>query len=407
MSRLRPTLPLLLLGALMLRTPVLAGPRYATSDSDSEQRSEAYRDAQRALEKRDWDEASRIFGKIASGSSSETDAALYWKAYADWKQKRKKESLEGLRRLLSAYPSSAWVDDAQALEVEIRENSGAARNPDADNEELKLYALDALMQMESEKAVPVLEKIVAGNSSQRLKQRALFVLSQSDSPRAREILVRTAKTGQPIALRCEAVKTLGIAGEREDIAALASIGRDASQPVEVRAAVVEAYIISSRPDNLLAIAKSDPDPRIRAKAIDALGATGAWPLLRQLWSTEKDPVIRGKLLEAFGIAGDTETLAKAARESTDPRLRRKAIEGLGILDSPEVDDLLRQLYREFSDPNDKRKVVESLMVRGDSKTLLELFRAEKDPAMKRIILQQLSVMDDPEATRAILDVLGE
>ena len=45
--------------------------------------------------------------------------------------------------------------------------------------------------------------------------------------------------------------------------------------------------------------------------------------------------------------------------------------------------------------------------RDGPKTLIELFRAEKDPVMKKAIVQQLSVMDDPDATRAILDVLGD
>jgi hypothetical protein len=407
MSRFRSKIALTLLLATPLATPAFAGPHDATSDSASEQRSDAYRLGQRALASQNWVDASLIFGKIAAGAGPETDAALYWKAYADWKQKLKKESLDGLRQLLSAYPQSAWADDAKALELEIRDGKAAKSTPDANNEELKLYALDGLMQVDPEKAVPVLEKLLAGNSSPRIKERALFVLSQSDSPRAREILLRTAKTGQPIALRCEAVKTLGIAGEPDDIAALAAIARDTAAPPEVREAVVEAYLIADRPEELFAIAKSDPDPRIRAKAIDALGANDALPSLRQLWSTEKDPALRAKLLEAFGIAGDVDTLAKVARESSDPQLRRKAIEGLAISDNPAANKALRQMYGEFSSPDDKRKVVEALMIQGDAKTLLELFRAEKDPNLKKIILQQLSVMDDPDATRAILEVLGE
>lgn len=396
MSRPRTTLTLALLLISTLGTPALA-----------EKRSDAYRDGQRAVERQEWDEASRIFGKLASKSSDETDAALYWKAYADWKQKLKQESLEGLRQLLSAYPQSAWADDARALELEIRGGKKARTSPDAEDEELKLYALDGLMQVEPEKAVPVLEKLLAGNSSSRIKERALFVLSQSDSPRAREILLRIAKTGQPIGLRCEAVKTLGIAGEPDDIAALALIARDKDAPPEVRDAVIEAYLIANRHDELLGIAKSDPDPRIRAKAIDALGASDALPSLRQLWSTEKDPAIRAKLLEAFGVAGDVDTLAKVARESSDPQVRRKAIEGLGISNSPEAGKALRQMYGEFSGTDDKRKVVEALMIQNDAKTLLELFRSEKDPVMKKAILQQLAVMHDPDATRAILDVLGD
>ena len=396
MSRFPTTLAIALLFVFSMPAPARA-----------EQHSEAYREGQRALESEEWDEASRLFGKLASGSSDETDAALYWKAYADWKQKLKKESVEGLQHLLSAYPRSAWADDARALELEIRGGKGAKGTPNAEDDELKLYALDGLMQVEPEQAVPVLEKLLAGNSSQRIKERALFVLSQSDSPRAREILLRTAKTGQPIRLRCEAVKTLGIAGEPEDIEALGVIARDTGVPLEVREAVIDAYLIADRSDELLGIARSDPDPRIRAKAIDALGATDALPSLRQLWNTEKDPMIRAKLLEAFGIAGDVETLAKAARESSDPQIRRKAIEGLAISNSPAAAKELRRMYGEFSSQDDKRKVVEAFMIQGDAKTLIELFRAEKDPGMKKFILQQLSVMDNSEATRAILDVLGE
>ena len=405
---------LVLAGALA--TPVLAGPRYATADAGSERRSETYREGQRALERREWSEASRLFGKLASKSSSETDAALYWKAYADWKQRLKQDSLEGIHRLLSAYPKSAWADDARALELSIRDGkpgAAASSEDDEDNEsneddeELKLYALDGLMQMDADKAVPVLERLLARNSSPRLKERALFVLSQSDSPRAREVVIRTAKTGQPVALRVAAVRTLGQAGEPDEIAALAGIAKDREAPLEVREAVVEAYLIADRPDELLALAKLDPDPRIRSKAIDALGAIDALPALRQLWSTEKDPALRGKLLEGFGVAGDVDTLAKVARESADPEIRRKAIHGLGICDGEPAGRELRRLYAELSHPDDRRSVLEALMIRGDAKTLLDLFRAERDPAMKKAILQQLSVMDDPEATRAILEVLGE
>ena len=396
----RPRTTFVLLLVLLFGLPLAA--------REESRRSEAYREGQRALENEDWEQASRIYGKLAGAAGDETDAALYWKAYADWKRKLKKESLEGISRLLSTYPESSWADDAKALELEIRDGKTAKRAVSTeDDEELKLYALDSLMHMEPAQAIPALEKVLAGNGSRRLKERALFVLSQSDSPRAREIVVRVAKTGQPIELRREAVRTLGIAGEPEDIAALAGIARDAGAPPEVREAVVEAYLISGRSEELVTLATTDPDPNIRRKAIEALGASGELPALRQLWKTEKDPALRAKLLEAFGVAGDVDTLAKAARESTDPRLRRKAIEGIGITSGPEASRVLRQLYAEFSAPEDKRKVVEALMVNGDAKVLIEMFRAEKDPAMKKVILQNLTVMDDEEVTRIMLDILGD
>jgi hypothetical protein len=68
------------------------------------------------------------------------------------------------------------------LEQEIRGGGDRPAATSEDDEELKLYALDSLMQAEPEQAVPVLERLLAGNASSRLKERALFVLSQSDSP---------------------------------------------------------------------------------------------------------------------------------------------------------------------------------------------------------------------------------
>ncbi len=384
----------------------LAAACMAIADADS--RSSAYREAQQAIEDEDWTEASRLFGKLASGSTGEADAALYWKAYADYKRHEKQQALQGLDRLLKDHPKSSWADDAKILQQDIRGKGHAAPAPSAsskknEDEELKLYALDSLMQMDSAQAVPVLERILgSASSSARLKERALFVLSQSDSPKAREILLRTARSGQPVELRKTAIRTLGIAGMTDELKALAG---DTHAPPEVREAVIEAYLIAGESDALLQIARSDPDARMRARAIQTLGAMGEVASLRQLWSTERDPEIREELLRSFGIAGDVESLTKAARDK-DPDIREKAIQGLGI-SGPEARDELRKLYAEFQDADDKREVAQAFMVQGDAKSLIELFRAERDPAMKKVIVQQLSVMDDPEANRLLLDLLGD
>src|SRR5262245_44848235 len=126
MSRARCGIVLACFLASSLTVPALAGARYATADGGSERRSDAYREGQRALERENWDEASRIYAKLVSQASDETDAALYWKAYADWKRMQKKDAIEGLRKLYSSYPKSAWIDDAKALELEMREGQPAA-----------------------------------------------------------------------------------------------------------------------------------------------------------------------------------------------------------------------------------------------------------------------------------------
>ena len=377
------------------------------ADPAVEGASERYREGQRALDEERWGDAAKAFEAVVAAGGPDADAGLYWKAYSDWKRQAKKDALESLRQLLSSHPDSAWADDARALELEIRgRTSGTLDAGRVEDEELKLYALDALMQVEPEKAVPVLERILAGRQSLQLKKRALFVLSQSGSPRAREILLATARTGNPVELRVEAVRSLAIAGEDEDIATLAQIARDSAAPREVRRAVVEAYLIADRQAELAALARTDPDPEVREKAIEALGAMEALPELRELWNTEKDPDVRRKLLEAFGIAGDVPTLARAARDS-DRDVRRKAIEGLAIADSPESNRALRDLYHTLSDVDDRRKVLEAFMIQDDAETLIALFRSEKDPDLRKTIVQQLSMLDDPKATELLMDLLED
>ncbi|MBP1642217.1 MAG: hypothetical protein H6Q03_886 [Acidobacteria bacterium] len=386
--------------------PAAAGARFATSDPQAAERGESYREGQRALEEQRWDAAARAFAAAAAAGGPDVDAALYWKAYADWKGKRRKEALDAIRTLLAGHPQSSWADDARALELEIHGGAGADPAAVADDE-LKLYALDALMQVEPARALPVLERILAGDSSLQLKQRALFVLSQSEEPRAREILVGVARTGEPVELRREAVRTLGIAGDAQDLDALAELARDARAPRAVRDAVVEAYLISGRTEELAELARRDADPAVRRKAIEALGALEAQPELRELWATEKDPQLRRKLLEAFAIAGDVGTLARIAREADAAELRAKAIEGLAIAGTPEAAGQLRALYGELADPELKHKVLEAFLIQGDARTLIELFRAEQDPRLKREIVQLLSVMDDPQASELLLSILGE
>jgi HEAT repeat protein len=129
--------------------------------------------------------------------------------------------------------------------------------------------------------------------------------------------------------------------------------------------------------------------------------------LRQLWDTERDPRLRAKLLDAFGIAGDVQLLARIAASESDPTLRRKAIDGLGIADTDEAARTLTELYGKLTDVADRRKVLDAFLIQDNARALIELFRREKDPALKRSIVQHLGMMDDPEATELLLELLGE
>ena len=69
--------------------------------------------------------------------------------------------------------SSRWAKDSKALEIEVRQSSGQPVTPESQNdEELKLIALRALMNSDAERAMPIIEQMLAGPNSPKVKDRA-------------------------------------------------------------------------------------------------------------------------------------------------------------------------------------------------------------------------------------------
>ena len=106
---------------------------------------------------------------------------------------------------------SRWLNDARALELQVRQRAGQPVSPDQQNDDdLKLLAIQGLQQMDPAQGVPLLEKILQGNQSPRLKERALFVLAQSGSPRAQQVLTGIAKGNANPDLQRKAIQYLGM-----------------------------------------------------------------------------------------------------------------------------------------------------------------------------------------------------
>src|SRR5262249_2277629 len=132
---------------------------------------------------------------------------------------RAQEALETIAELRKKSPNSKWAQDAGALEAQIRPQSVAvqpsgdtgkpARNED---EEMKLVALNALMNSEGgeDRAIPLLEKFLANNQSKRLRERALFVLGQSENPKAIDLITRIAKGEIYPELQTKAINQIGV-----------------------------------------------------------------------------------------------------------------------------------------------------------------------------------------------------
>ena len=199
-------------------------PSATAAEAPPDHESDLYDQGTKALDASQWEKALATFDQVIQMHGPHADGALYWKAYALNKLERREDALTVLATLEKSYAQSRWNNDAKALEVEIRQSMGQTVSPDnVSNEDLKLIAINGLMNSDPERAFPLLEKVLQGNQSPRVKERALFVLAQSGSPKARSIISSIARGQGDRALQRKALQDLALFGGKESKAELAEI----------------------------------------------------------------------------------------------------------------------------------------------------------------------------------------
>ena len=111
----------------------------------------------------------------------------------------------------SSFRRAAGSATPTHCKVEIQQASGNPVSPEnQSDEDLKLIAISSLMNAEPDRTVPLLEKVLSDpKNNLGLKSRALFVLAQNRSDKAREIVTQYAKSGANPDLQIRAVQYLG------------------------------------------------------------------------------------------------------------------------------------------------------------------------------------------------------
>lgn len=261
------------------------------------------------------------------------------------------------------------------------------------SDDLKLAALEALIAAPADKALPLVSKVLEGNHSNEVKKRALFILSQIDEPEAQATLLRVAREDGE--LGAEAVRMIGIGGNDESLANLASIYESGNS--ETRKAVLEAYMIAGDKQSVFNIAVT-AEGRDFEKALNMLTAMGALEELREL---------RGKtgaseaLINAYAISGDFESLRELALDGSNAELQTQAIQAMGIVGGEQVDTTLVEIYRNASSEDVREAALHGMLISGHDAGILELYRASEDPSEKKELLQMLVMTGSDEVWNII------
>ncbi|MDP9201638.1 MAG: HEAT repeat domain-containing protein [Gemmatimonadota bacterium] len=354
-----------------------------------------YRLAREALSRGDYKRAAEIFHRIPERypQSAYAGQSLYFEAYALYRVGGAEElgtARDRLKELKQRYPAIAKKDgdplltrvcgelakrgdescaasigtiaegdtDVSGGETHITGQQGRNCSPDADEDnDDRIAALNALLQMDADRAMPILQKVLARRDacSVALRRKAVFLVSQK----------RTDQTA----------------------------------------------------NILMSVARSDPDQEVREQAVFWLSQVpGSTGLLEEILKGNGDENIKDKAL--FALSQQNEPRAQqilrdfAMRESENSDLREKAIFWLGQRRSTENTEFLRNLYSRLSNEDLKEKILFSLSQQrgaGNEQWLMNIAvnpREDIDLRKKALFWAGQSGVAIPEMSR-LYDRMGD
>ena len=313
-----------------------------------------YDRGRRQLDNREWDQAVTSFTDVAGRAGSRADAALYWKAYALNKLGRRDEALAAIAELRKSYASSRWLDDAAALEVEVKQSAGGTVAPDSTNDdEIKLLALNGLMQSDPDRAYPYLERLLKSPVAPRLKEQTLYVLAQSNTPKAQQALLQIAKGGGNPDLQVYAIRYLSAANRRQ------------------------------------------------GNTNTATGQT-----LFEIYNSSNDAVVKREILNNLAGMKDSDHVLQIARNEKNHDMQMEALRHLGGMNSqPAAAEGLVAIYGSSQDKDTRREIINILAGERNAKALVDLGRKEKDLEMKKFIVERVVSMNTPESKQFLEEIL--
>lgn len=368
--------------------------------------ADIYLTGKRAIDNGDYERAIKYFDRVIQANTNNVEGAYYFKAYSLNKLGKREESLAVLDTVIKQFPQSKWLNDARALQVEIRQPS-----PDSvGTEDLKLMALTSLINSDPERAVPLVDKVITDPKNPvQLKRRALFVLAQAQgrNEKARELLAKYAKSAPNPDIQYAAVTYLGQDRNKANRQVLAEV-YSSNNDVAIRRNVIRSLGDSKDTEHLLALAKSETNVDLRRDAIRGLGNAQGTAELVQLYASESNADLKESILRALVNCNATDKLMEAAKTEKDAKLRSSAIRYLGMVKREKSADSLAGLYANESEKNIKLDLIRALYNQGSAKQLVDIAKSEKDAELKMDVVKKLSNMTrSKEAQDYMMELLNK
>ena len=405
-----------------------------------------YTAARNALDRGNPAQAANLYRRLRTEArfarSTYRSQAFYWEAYArdrvgsPSELRQAQRILADLRREFPRFEPMQEVTnleakinaalaangDARAQQQAVRtaENVTRQQCPNTDDQEA---ALHALMSMDGQTSLPLLQRVMAKRDacSSDLRELAVMLIARTKSPEAETILIEAAKSDPDSDVREHAVMWLATQGSERSLEFLEEIVRSSTDEDMIQMAIMSLSRHNTpRANQLLRdlAARPNVDPDVRAFAIMQLGQRGdaqSIEFIRGLWPSLTDEDSKQAVLMAVArskSAGTEEFLTGVVNNAQEPEdVRMMAFHQLSQSQNFSA-ARLGEMYDRATNEDMKQMIIMALGQSKDTTALDQLIRigrAERDADLRTHIIHMIGqgkFRNDPRAVRFLTDIIG-
>jgi HEAT repeat protein len=425
--------------------------------AESQQGDADMREARRAMDDGNFRDAARLYARIAERYPRTTLAsdALYNQAFALYRignSSSLSNALEALRDLDRLYPSSnANKGDAGSLRIRIcdemarRGDEACARDivstaqgtqgarssapaqgqnqscpADNDDNDERMMALNALLNMNSEAAIPILERTLNRRDacSRALRKKAVFLIAQKRGDNVVETLLKVAREDPESSVREDAVFWLSNVRDPRVVDILADLAMNSTdRAMQEKAIFSLSNTRSEKASQVLRdIAQRDNATKsAREQAIFWLGNrrdSESTEFLKSLYTRLTDRDLKEKVL--FSVSNQRATgsgawlIGIATNERESIELRKQALFWAGNNRAASVTEIAA-LYDRVADREMKEQIIFVLSqnrAEASVDKLMDIARRDSDRELRSKAVFWLGQSRDPRVLKFLEDLIN-
>jgi len=414
-----------------------------------------YRRAREALNRRNYTQAADLFRQVADRypKSQSAPSAMYFRAFSLYQTgsvDRMRESRDVLASLEKKYPNADLADAktlrtrvcgelaqrgdsqcaAEVSKIAKKTETGSGQSATAsregarcseDDDDERVVALNALLQMDSDRAMPILKKVLERRDtcSYVLRRKAVFLVSQKGGEEAADILMQTAKNDPDQETREQAVFWLGQVNSERAVPLLEDLLKNSTdKEIKDKALFALSQQRSPKAAQILRdfAERESENEELREQAIFWLGQKRSEDnanYLKSLYSRVKSDALKDKIIFSlsqqrdFGNADWIMKIALDPKESIE--MRKQALFWAGQMGGST--ESFASLYDKMTDSEIKEQLIFVLSQRSkDGKALeklMEIAKTDKDKELRSKAVFWLGQSRDPRAAKFLEDLISK